>query len=83
MAIVILLLVLGSINLLFDKISNLYHCLILFNSFFYSGFRWTISQFIMQKADIGIKSPLDMMYFSQPWMLITIFPISMFLEGKY
>lgn len=49
---------------------------------FYSGFRWTLSQFIMQKADIGMKSPLDMMYFSQPWMFITIFPISLLLEGK-
>lgn len=50
--------------------------------FVYSGFRWTLSQFIMQKADMGMKSPVDMMYFSQPWMFITIFPISIFFEGK-
>jgi len=37
----------------------------------------------MQKADMGMKSPVDMMYFSQPWMFITIFPISLFLEGEY
>jgi len=37
----------------------------------------------MQKADMGMKSPLDMMYFSQPWMFITVFPISLFLEGKW
>jgi len=49
---------------------------------FSSGFRWTLSQFIMQKADMGIQSPVDMMYFSQPWMFITIFPISVFLEGN-
>jgi len=49
----------------------------------YSGFRWTLSQFIMQKADMGMKSPLDMMYFSQPWMFVTVFPISLILEGKW
>jgi len=36
----------------------------------------------MQKANMGMKSPVDMMYFSQPWMFIAIFPISLFLEGK-
>lgn len=49
---------------------------------YYSGFRWTLSQFIMQKANINLKSPVDMLYFSQPWMFITIFPISVYLEGK-
>lgn len=37
----------------------------------------------MQKADMGIKSPVDMMYYSQPWMFVTIFPISLLLEGKF
>lgn len=36
----------------------------------------------MQKADMDLKSPIDMIYFTQPWMFITIFPISIFLEGK-
>lgn len=49
---------------------------------YFSGFRWTLSQFVMQKADLGMKSPVDMMYYSQPWMFIAIFPISVFLEGK-
>lgn len=31
---------------------------------------------------MDLKSPVDMIYFSQPWMFITIFPISIFLEGK-
>ncbi|XP_050430442.1 solute carrier family 35 member C2-like isoform X3 [Adelges cooleyi] len=48
---------------------------------FASGFRWTLSQFIMQKADIGLKSPVDMIYFTQPWMLLSVFPIFLFLEG--
>lgn len=56
--------------------------ILLLTASFASGFRWTLSQFIMQKADMGMKSPLDMMYFSQPWMFITVFPISLFLEGN-
>ncbi|XP_026810669.1 solute carrier family 35 member C2 isoform X3 [Rhopalosiphum maidis] len=55
--------------------------ILLLTASFASGFRWTLSQFVMQKADMGMKSPVDMMYFSQPWMFITIFPISLFLEG--
>ncbi|XP_015376748.1 PREDICTED: solute carrier family 35 member C2-like [Diuraphis noxia] len=55
---------------------------LLLTASFASGFRWTLSQFVMQKADMGMKSPVDMMYFSQPWMFIAIFPISLFLEGK-
>uniref|UniRef100_A0A2S2QZ72 Solute carrier family 35 member C2 n=1 Tax=Sipha flava TaxID=143950 RepID=A0A2S2QZ72_9HEMI len=49
---------------------------------FASGFRWSLSQFVMQKAELCVKSPVDMMYFSQPWMLISIFPIFVFLEGN-
>jgi len=37
----------------------------------------------MQKADMGMKNPVDMLYFSQPWMFIAKFPILLFLEGKY
>ncbi|XP_050535353.1 solute carrier family 35 member C2-like isoform X3 [Daktulosphaira vitifoliae] len=48
---------------------------------FSSGFRWTLSQFIMQKSDLGLKSPVDMIYFTQPWMLLSVFPIFLFLEG--
>ncbi|XP_001944755.4 solute carrier family 35 member C2 isoform X2 [Acyrthosiphon pisum] len=56
--------------------------ILLLTASFASGFRWTLSQFVMQKADMGMKSPVDMMYFSQPWMFIAIFPISLFLEGN-
>ncbi|VVC45032.1 Sugar phosphate transporter domain [Cinara cedri] len=56
--------------------------ILLLTASFASGFRWTLSQFIMQKADMGIKSPVDMIYFSQLWMFIAIFPMSVFLEGN-
>ncbi|XP_074097468.1 solute carrier family 35 member C2-like [Cotesia typhae] len=49
---------------------------------FASGLRWTMSQLIMQKSKLGVKNPVDMMYYMQPWMLIAIFPIALWFEGE-
>lgn len=48
---------------------------------FASGLRWTMAQLIMQKSKLGVKSPVDMMYYMQPWMLLAIFPIALWFEG--
>ena len=33
-----------------------------------SGLRWTLSQMVMQKSEMGLANPIDMMYHIQPWM---------------
>ncbi|XP_011495726.1 PREDICTED: solute carrier family 35 member C2 [Ceratosolen solmsi marchali] len=48
---------------------------------FTSGIRWTMAQLIMQKSKLGLKNPVDMIYYMQPWMLMSIFPISIVVEG--
>jgi solute carrier family 35 protein C2 len=48
---------------------------------FTSGIRWTMAQLIMQKSKLGLKNPVDMIYYMQPWMLMSIFPISVVVEG--
>lgn len=48
---------------------------------FTSGIRWTMAQMIMQKSKLGLKNPIDMMYYMQPWMILSIFPIALLIEG--
>lgn len=49
---------------------------------FTSGIRWTLAQLIMQKSKLGLKNPVDMMFYMQPWMLVSIFPVAVFIEGS-
>ncbi|CAH1992417.1 unnamed protein product [Acanthoscelides obtectus] len=46
-----------------------------------SGIRWTCIQLLLQKSKIGMKNPLDMMYYMQPWMIISVLPFAMWIEG--
>lgn len=48
---------------------------------FLSGIRWTLAQLIMQRSKIGLNSPIDMIYYMQPWMLIAITPLAVWFEG--
>ncbi|XP_063698708.1 solute carrier family 35 member C2 [Culicoides brevitarsis] len=56
-------------------------CLILFASFM-SGFRWSLAQLIMQKSKLGLHNPVDMIYHMQPWMILSILPITVIFEGR-
>lgn len=46
-----------------------------------SGLRWTLAQIVMQKKELGLQNPLDMMYHIQPWMILALFPLSASMEG--
>lgn len=46
-----------------------------------SGIRWTCVQLLLQKSKIGMKSPIDMIYHMQPWMILSLLPIAMWIEG--
>lgn len=48
-----------------------------------SGVRWTCVQLLLQKSKMGMKNPVDMIYFMQPWMIATLLPFSIWMEGKY
>ena len=40
-----------------------------------SGFRWTLSQMLMQKKELGLENPVDAIYHLQPVMVISIAPL--------
>lgn len=46
-----------------------------------SGLRWTLSQMVMQKSEMGLANPIDMMYHIQPWMIATLLPFAIGFEG--
>ncbi|KAL2719064.1 solute carrier family 35 member C2-like isoform X1 [Vespula squamosa] len=48
---------------------------------FSSGLRWTMAQVIMQKSKLGLRNPIDMIYYMQPWMLLPVIPITLWFEG--
>uniref|UniRef100_A0A336KUE2 CSON015379 protein n=1 Tax=Culicoides sonorensis TaxID=179676 RepID=A0A336KUE2_CULSO len=56
-------------------------CLILFAAFM-SGFRWSLAQLIMQKSKLGLHNPVDMVYHMQPWMIMSILPVTLIFEGR-
>ncbi|KZC08441.1 PREDICTED: solute carrier family 35 member C2 [Dufourea novaeangliae] len=50
---------------------------------FSSGIRWTMTQLTMQKSKVGLKSPIDMMFYMQLWMLLPIVPVMLWFEGSH
>ncbi len=47
-----------------------------------SGIRWSFAQLVMQKSKLGLHNPIDMIYYMQPWMLLSIVPFTIGCEGK-
>jgi len=48
---------------------------------FLSGIRWTLSQLIMQKAQLGLSNPIDLVYHVQPIMILCLLPFAVTFEG--
>ncbi|XP_076840735.1 solute carrier family 35 member C2-like isoform X2 [Brachyhypopomus gauderio] len=48
---------------------------------FIGGIRWTLTQVLMQKAELGLQNPVDTMYHLQPLMFLGLFPLFVLNEG--
>nr|XP_009498941.1 PREDICTED: solute carrier family 35 member C2 [Phalacrocorax carbo] len=48
---------------------------------FLGGIRWTLTQILMQKADLGLQNPIDIMFHLQPLMFLGLFPLFVVFEG--
>jgi len=49
---------------------------------FLSGIRWTLSQSVMQRSEMGLANPIDMIFHVQPIMIITLVPFLLGLEAQ-
>nr|VZI35132.1 unnamed protein product [Spirometra erinaceieuropaei] len=45
-----------------------------------SGIRWTAAQKLTQKSKFGLGNPFDVIYHTQPWMALTLLPLSFYFE---
>ncbi|CAF1054736.1 unnamed protein product [Brachionus calyciflorus] len=48
---------------------------------FMAGLRWTLAQAITQKHEIGLANPIDMIYHVQPFMILCLLPLALYVEG--
>lgn len=47
------------------------------------GVRWTLTQILMQKAELGLQNPIDAMFHLQPLMFLSLFPLFLSIEGLH
>jgi solute carrier family 35 protein C2 len=47
---------------------------------FLGGLRWTLAQLVMQRKEVGLSNPVDMIYYLQPFMMMALFPLAFWLE---
>nr|KAF6359053.1 solute carrier family 35 member C2 [Pipistrellus kuhlii] len=50
---------------------------------FIGGIRWTLTQILLQKADLGLQNPIDTMFHLQPLMFLGLFPLFAVFEGLH
>ncbi|KAM9785887.1 solute carrier family 35 member C2-like [Neosynchiropus ocellatus] len=48
---------------------------------FIGGIRWTLTQVLMQKAELGLQNPVDTLYHLQPLMFLGLFPLFLYNEA--
>ncbi|XP_043409740.1 solute carrier family 35 member C2 isoform X1 [Prionailurus bengalensis] len=50
---------------------------------FIGGIRWTLTQMLLQKAELGLQNPIDTMFHLQPLMFLGLFPLFAIFEGLH
>uniref|UniRef100_A0A8D2KY01 Solute carrier family 35 member C2 n=1 Tax=Varanus komodoensis TaxID=61221 RepID=A0A8D2KY01_VARKO len=48
---------------------------------FLGGIRWTLTQILLQKEELGLQNPIDTMFHLQPAMFLGLFPLFAAFEG--
>ncbi|KAJ6633951.1 hypothetical protein lerEdw1_014234 [Lerista edwardsae] len=48
---------------------------------FLGGIRWTLTQMLLQKDELGLQHPIDTMFHLQPAMFLGLFPLFAVFEG--
>uniref|UniRef100_H2YKG5 Sugar phosphate transporter domain-containing protein n=1 Tax=Ciona savignyi TaxID=51511 RepID=H2YKG5_CIOSA len=60
---------------------NLEGFVLVLSASFIGGIRWTLSQILTQKQELGLGNPIDLLYHLQPTMFIALFPLALSQEG--
>ncbi|XP_042224980.1 solute carrier family 35 member C2-like isoform X3 [Homarus americanus] len=81
--VVLVVLITGGLFLFTYKYTqfNLFGFILVIIASLLSGLRWTLSQLVMQKSELGLSNPIDMVYHIQPWMTVSLLPLAIIMEG--
>ncbi|XP_015263912.1 PREDICTED: solute carrier family 35 member C2 [Gekko japonicus] len=55
--------------------------LLVLGASFLGGVRWTLTQMLLQKEELGLQNPIDTMFHLQPVMFLGLFPLFAAFEG--
>nr|XP_056700932.1 solute carrier family 35 member C2 [Euleptes europaea] len=55
--------------------------LLVLGASFLGGVRWTLTQMLLQKEELGLQNPIDTMFHLQPLMFLGLFPLFAAFEG--
>ncbi|XP_060089487.1 solute carrier family 35 member C2 [Heteronotia binoei] len=55
--------------------------LLVLGASFLGGIRWTLTQMLLQKDELGLQNPIDTMFHLQPLMFLGLFPLFAAFEG--
>ncbi|KAL3208160.1 hypothetical protein MRX96_009746 [Rhipicephalus microplus] len=55
--------------------------LLVLSASFLAGLRWTLAQLVMQRKEVGLGNPIDMIFHVQPWMILGLLPLAIAFEG--
>ncbi|XP_067096728.1 solute carrier family 35 member C2 isoform X1 [Osmerus mordax] len=82
LVVVVLLIASGLFMFTFESTQfNLQGFIMVLLASFIGGIRWTLTQLLMQKAELGLQNPIDTMYHLQPLMFLGLFPLFLYNEG--
>uniref|UniRef100_A0A0P4WK87 Sugar phosphate transporter domain-containing protein n=1 Tax=Scylla olivacea TaxID=85551 RepID=A0A0P4WK87_SCYOL len=75
--VVLVVLIAGGLFLFTYKYTqfNLFGFILVITASLLSGLRWTLSQLVMQKSELALSNPIDMVYHIQPWMTVALLPL--------
>ncbi|KAK8380317.1 hypothetical protein O3P69_016728 [Scylla paramamosain] len=81
--VVLVVLIAGGLFLFTYKYTqfNLFGFILVITASLLSGLRWTLSQLVMQKSELALSNPIDMVYHIQPWMTVALLPLAVVMEG--
>ncbi|XP_045116843.1 solute carrier family 35 member C2-like isoform X3 [Portunus trituberculatus] len=81
--VVLVVLIAGGLFLFTYKYTqfNLFGFILVITASLLSGLRWTLSQLVMQKSELALSNPIDMVYHIQPWMTVALLPLAVIMEG--
>ncbi|XP_077542830.1 solute carrier family 35 member C2 isoform X5 [Haemaphysalis longicornis] len=60
---------------------NMEGFLLVLSASFLAGLRWTLAQLVMQRKEVGLGNPVDMIFHVQPWMILGLLPLAIAFEG--